>query len=131
MIDLACHGDSFSESGFKDQVNPKRHTGFMNPQIPSCNWTCCHGGSSYPAMFKRYAHAASFEGVTVPHFFYDDKSSMMRRAMAILRVACGQDQQKQVARQDDALSEVRTVRWHRQSSQSMYAETSSADAGLN
>ena len=65
------------------------------------------------------------------HFFYDDKSSMMRRAMAILRVACGQDQQKQVARQDDALSEVRIVRRHRQSSQSMYAETSSADAGLN
>jgi hypothetical protein len=58
MIDLACHGDSISESGLKDQVNPKRHTGFMNPQIPSCNWTCCHGGSSYPAMFKRYAHAA-------------------------------------------------------------------------
>ena len=69
MIDLACHGDSFSESGLKDQVNPKRHTGFMNPQIPSCNWTCCHGGSSYPAMFKRYAHAASFEGVTVPSTF--------------------------------------------------------------
>ena len=69
MIDLACHGDSFSESGFKDQVNPKRHTGFMNPQIPSCNWTCCHGGSSYPAMFKRYAHAASFEG-TVPSTFF-------------------------------------------------------------
>ena len=48
-----------------------------------------------------------------------------------MAVACGQDQEKQVGRQDDALSEVRTVRRHKQSSQSMYAETSSADAGLN